>query len=178
MKHWQKDILILGLSVVAACMLVYMGTLSYLLQSTTQSFLVTSFISGIFFTSVFTIPLATVALAEIAGQHSLVMVGLFGALGAVLGDLVIFLFARRSLLTDFKELFHRKASRRMKALFRGRVWRFVTPTLGALVIASPLPDELGLAMLGLSKVSVQMLIPISYSMNFLGIVLVGLFVHV
>ena len=46
------------------------------------------------------------------------------------------------------------------------------PLTGAIIIASPLPDELGLAMMGLSRVPIAAFIPISYTMNFLGILLI------
>ena len=46
--------------------------------------------------------------------------------------------------------------------------------LGALIIASPLPDELGLAMMGVARIKLRVLIPISLVLNFAGIVLIGL----
>ena len=47
------------------------------------------------------------------------------------------------------------------------------PVLGTLVIASPLPDELGVAMLGLAKTDKKSFLIISYLGNFLGILAIG-----
>ncbi len=47
------------------------------------------------------------------------------------------------------------------------------PMLDALIIASPLPDEFGVSLLGLSKVRVAVLLPIAFVMNFLGILAVA-----
>jgi len=42
------------------------------------------------------------------------------------------------------------------------------------VVASPIPDELGLAMMGLSKMRTSLFVPVSLVMNSAGILLVGL----
>jgi len=41
-------------------------------------------------------------------------------------------------------------------------------------VISPLPDELGLAMMGLSKMKTSLFIPISFILNSLGILAIGL----
>jgi hypothetical protein len=54
--------------------------------------------------------------------------------------------------------------------------KWISPILGALIIASPLPDEFGLALLGLSRTRISILIPVSFIMNFLGVYLLLWFV--
>ena len=46
------------------------------------------------------------------------------------------------------------------------------PFLGAIIIASPLPDELGLVMLGDSKLKYREIAIISYVLNTAGILLI------
>lgn len=60
------------------------------------------------------------------------------------------------------------------SIFRLRIFRWSIAFLGALVIASPLPDELGLMMLGFSKIKTSFFVPISFLLNFLGILVIGL----
>src|SRR3989304_3240061 len=55
--------------------------------------------------------------------------------------------------------------------FRLRFFRWLIAFLGALVIASPLPDELGLMMMGFSKMRTLFFIPISFLLNSLGILI-------
>jgi hypothetical protein len=55
-----------------------------------------------------------------------------------------------------------------------RVFRAVMPFLGALIIASPLPDELGLVFLGISKLKTRYFLPLSFVLNFFGILIIGL----
>ncbi|HEY4478659.1 MAG TPA: hypothetical protein VI775_02350, partial [Candidatus Paceibacterota bacterium] len=47
--------------------------------------------------------------------------------------------------------------------------KWLSPLIGAFIIASPLPDELGVALLGMSKIRIAVLIPLSFTMNILGI---------
>jgi hypothetical protein len=49
--------------------------------------------------------------------------------------------------------------------------------LGALIIASPLPDEFGLALMGISRMRALVLMPISFVMNALGIYCIIWMVH-
>ena len=117
---------------------------------------------------------ATVALIKIAQFNSLWLVALLGAIGAVIGDLVIFYFLRDHLTEDFLELLkHGTSGKRIRHIFRSKIMRFSLAIIGALVIASPLPDELGLALLGISKIKSSLFIPISFLMNFLGIILIN-----
>ncbi|KKR47070.1 MAG: hypothetical protein UT80_C0011G0001, partial [Parcubacteria group bacterium GW2011_GWC1_40_13] len=65
--------------------------------------------------------------------------------------------------------------KRLFSIFRPKLFKWLIPFIGALIIASPLPDEAGLAMMGLSKMKTSVFIPISFALNFLGILAIGLF---
>ena len=132
-----------------------------------------AFIVGFFFTSLLTIAPAGVAFAEMAQSVPTIQLAAWGAAGAVLGDLILFYFVRDALSDDLMPLLRGPWLRKLKALFKSPMLAWAVPVAGALIIASPLPDEVGIAMLGLSKTDLRFLIPISYAMNFLGILLVG-----
>ena len=122
-----------------------------------------------FFVSVFTIAPASVALVEIAQANSLLLVAFFGGLGALVGDLIIFRFIKDRLSEDFVFLIKKARQERFLHIFRLRFFKFFTPFVGALIVASPLPDEVGLAMMGFSKIHLSFFIPVSFILNFLGI---------
>jgi hypothetical protein len=132
-----------------------------------------AFFAGIFFTSLFTLAPAGVALGEMAQVAPLFEVALWGAAGAVVGDLILFFFVRDFISADLMALMRGSWVKKVKGIFRSPFLSWAVPVAGALVIASPLPDEIGIALLGLSKKHLRFLIPISYIMNFLGILLVG-----
>ena len=58
-------------------------------------------------------------------------------------------------------------------MFEVKLLKSLFPFLGALLIASPLPDEFGVALMGLAKMPTSEFVPISFSLNFLGILVIG-----
>src|SRR3989344_6815522 len=129
----------------------------------------------IFFVSIFTAAPAGVVLFEIAAANSIWEVALFGGIGALIGDLLIFRFIKDSLSRDVRWLIHKTRQERLVSIFHLKMFRWIVPFIGALIVASPLPDEIGLAMMGLSKMKTSVFIPISFTLNFLGILVIGLF---
>ena len=131
--------------------------------------IVAIFIAGIFFTSIFTIAPASVALASMVSTVPLHTVALWGALGALCGDLILFYFIRDKFTEDlFGSMRPSFVKHFFKSLHMGFM-KWLAPVIGAAIIASPLPDELGLTLMGLSKMRTTVLIPISFGMNMLGI---------
>lgn len=177
-SNLMRDLGIIILSIVIAVILVKTGVLKELLISAQELKFIGSFVAGIFFVSVFTAAPATVVLAEIAQSNSIFLVAFFGGVGALVGDLVIFRFIKSRLSDDFLYLIKKSKSERLASVFRLKIFRWLTPFIGALIVASPLPDELGLTMLGLSKMRTSLFIPLAFLLNFLGILVVGLIVKV
>lgn len=132
-----------------------------------------SFVAGIFFTSLFTIAPASFVLGAMSLHAPVPIVALCGAIGAVVGDLILFYFIRDSIVEDISYIVDKKFLSRITAAFRYRMFRWIIPFIGAIIIASPMPDELGLAMMGLSKTNTRTLIAISFCMNFIGVLLVA-----
>ena len=169
------DLSIIALSILVAVIIVKANILSSVLVSTSSYKFLGAFIAGMFFTSVFTTAPAMVALGEIAVNNSFYSTAFFGALGAVLGDIVIFQFIRDELSVHFGELLkHNTIWKRLRTLFRLKYFRWFTFMLGGVVIASPLPDELGIGLLGVSKAKTNIFIPVSFFFNFIGILSIGL----
>lgn len=171
----MRDLGIITLSIVVAVILAKTGVLVDLLTSTQEWELLGSLIAGMFFVSIFTAAPAGVVLFEIAAANSIWEVALFGGIGALIGDLLIFRFIKDSLSEDIRWFMRKTKQERLISLFRFKFFRWFIPFIGALVIASPLPDEVGLAMMGFSKMKMAIFIPISFVLNFLGILVIGLF---
>lgn len=170
-----QDAAIIFISVLVAVILAKTGVLKNILISTNELGLFGGFLSGMFFTSVFTTPPAMVALGEIARIDGIIATAIVGAVGAVIGDLVIFRFIRDRFAEHLLELTgHKSLGKKLKALLKLRHFRWFTFFLGGLIIASPLPDELGIGLLGFSKMKLRWFIPLSFSFNFIGILLIGL----
>lgn len=174
-KLW-RDFAILSFSIIIAILLVKTGILKDVLGATRVWGLLGSFVAGIFFTSIFTTVPATVALAEMAQLNPLWQVAVVGAIGSLLGDWIIFSFIKDSITQDFAYLMEQHSWRRWRPVFHPKFlkWKWLATVVGALIIASPLPDELGLAILGVTKTKTVTFIGISLCLNFLGILIIGL----
>ena len=170
-----QDFLIVTMSIFFAILLVKTQILTIILDASPNYKILGSFIAGLFFTSIFTTAPAIIAIGEISQIQSVLHVAFFGALGAVVGDLIIFRFIRDKLSDHLMEL--------MKHIIQGakvtlrhhlKFFRWITFFIGGIIIASPLPDELGVGLLGLSKMSMKVFIPIAFFGNFIGIIALGL----
>ena len=169
-----RDFGIIVLSILIAIILGKTGVLERLITSTQELRFIGSFVAGILFASVFTAAPATIALGEIAQSNSVITVALIGGLGALIGDLLIFRFVKDKLSEDLLNLIKTSKSERLTSMTKIKGLKWVVPLIGALIIASPLPDEIGIAMLGLSKMKNSLFIPLSFALNSAGILVIGL----
>ena len=171
----MQDVAIIILSIFVAIILIKTEVLVRLLISTKELEMLGSFIAGMFFTSIFTTAPAIVALGEIANANSVFITALFGGMGALVGDLIIFKFIKNRLSEHLMELIgHQSGVKRLRVLFKLKYFRWLTFLAGGFIIASPLPDELGISLLGFSKMRTSFFMVLSFSFNFVGIVLIGL----
>lgn len=173
--HFTRNVLILALSLAAALLLAKAGLFETILHASQGAAFFGAFIAGLFFTSVITVAPATIALAAFGstGALSPFIVAAIGALGSVIGDFILFRFVRAEISEDFAALFKRPRVTRLVHALHLEAFRFFTPFIGFLVIASPLPDELGIALMGISKIRARSFALLSYTANFLGILIVA-----
>lgn len=169
----MRDLGIVALSVAVAFLLVKTGLVAEFLASAGGLRFIGSFIAGMFFVSVFTAAPAAAVLVELFEANSLLEVALAGGLGALLGDWVMFRFMRYHVANDLAYLLKHSGPRRLIAVFRLRCFRWLAPLLGALIVASPFPDEIGLALMGFSRLRTAVFLPVSFILNFLGILVIG-----
>ena len=137
--------------------------------------IIASFVAGIFFTSAFTIAPSAIVLSQIGGHVSPHIVAIIGALGATCGDLLLFTFIRDRFAKDLMNSLRPSIVKKILHSLHLGFLKWLSPILGALIIASPLPDELGLTLLGLSRTRILVLIPISFIMNTIGIYVIIMF---
>lgn len=168
-----KDLLIIAGSILIAVVLIKTNSIDKLLYPMRQWGFLGSFISGIFFTSIFTTAPAIVALIEISHHQNIFIVSMFGGLGASFGDFILFKFMRDSLSQHVVELYkHRKVGERIIKLLKLKYFRWITFLIGGMIIASPFPDEIGISMLGFTKMKTRVFLPVAFFLNFLGLLVI------
>ena len=171
--RFGQDISLILISIIFAFFIVESQIINKILAIFSTNVYVTSFFAGIFFTSIFTTAPAIVVLGELSQEGSVLFVAISGAIGAVIGDYVLFRFFKDRFAEDLKELFSCKSRRKWEIIFKKKIFRFITPLLGAFIIASPFPDEFGIMLLSMSHIRTAFFIPISFVFNALGIYIIG-----
>lgn len=172
-REVSQDLAIILMSVGFAYLLVDSGVISEWLVGSQGLEAIGPFFAGMFFTSLLTTAPAIVVFGEMAQVFPPLTIAFFGASGAVVGDLVIFSFVKDRFSEHLAALFRtQKPSARMKRLLRFPAMRWLTFLAGGLIIASPLPDEVGIALLGFSKMKLSGFVTVSFVFNFIGILIV------
>lgn len=172
--HWKhKNLLIFLLGILLAFFVSQNQSFrTYLLNLGDMGY-VGAFIAGALYTFSFTTPLSIVILSILSQTVNPVQLALIGGAGAVLMDLTIFRFVKDDLISDIKPLYDRFGGDHVTHVFNSRYFHWMLPVVGALIISSPLPDELGVTLMGIAKMKTIVFIPISYAMNTLGIFLIA-----
>lgn len=132
-----------------------------------------AFFAGMLFVSTFTVATSALVLLTLAETLSPIEIGLIAGLGAVVGDMTIFHLIKDNLSREIEDIYNNfDRKKHLKHLFHTKYFNWMLPVLGAVIIASPLPDELGVSMIGLSKMNTMKFIVLSFILNSLGIFLV------
>lgn len=170
-------------SVVLAVILSIMGVFDTLFADLGSLGYVGAFIAGLLFPITFTAPIATAALLYIGAHFDLVSSTLLATFGALIGDLVIFTFVKDRTLTEIEEIRseyriahrthdHYRRHKALRDLFHSKPFHALGLFLGGVLILSPFPDELGVAILASYKVDVKKFVPLSFLLNGVGILLI------
>lgn len=167
------DACIVIVSVLVAWWMVESQSVQALLSRLAGVNHLTTFVAGLLFTSVFTAAPSVALLSELAREQSLWSLAVIGGVGAMCGDFVLYLFVRDRVSKDLAYVAKQPKARRYMRLLSTSLPRFLWPLIGALVIASPLPDEIGVMLLGLSKVRQRVFLPLVFVLNGVGILLIG-----
>ncbi|MFA6297024.1 MAG: hypothetical protein WC629_00465 [Candidatus Paceibacterota bacterium] len=131
-----------------------------------------SFFAGIFFVSTFTVAPASIVLFKLAQLYSPIAVAITAGLGAVIGDYLIFRFLKDNVFAEIKPIFMMLGGSSLSRLISTPYFAWLAPVLGALIIASPFPDEIGVGLMGISKLKNWQFLAISFLLNSLGILLI------
>ncbi len=160
-------------SVVVAIILSRIELFHYLLLHLGSFGYLGAFIAGMFFVSTFTVATSALILLILAETLSPLEIGLIAGLGAVVGDMLIFRLVKDNLTNEIEDIYnHVDKKKHFKKLFHSKYFNWMLPVLGSIIIASPLPDELGVSLMGISKINPVKFIFLSYILNSIGIFLI------
>lgn len=173
-KVWKfNNLSIAGLGVILAILLVRQPEFVTQLHRIGEWGYIGVFFAGMLFSSTFTIAIGAVILLVFAETLNPIELGLVAGLGGVFADVLILKFFKSGLSSELQILFnHFDPRHHIKHLLHSKYFSWTLPLIGAMIIASPLPDELGVSLMGISRMRPASFLLISYVMNSIGIFLV------
>lgn len=175
LKKWHrwrfKNTSLLVMSLIAFVFLVQTPLVESIIQEVGQLGYLGAFITGIFFVSTFTVAPAIAVLFHIAEVLNPWEVALLAGLGAMLGDYILFRFMKDKVFEELRPVFMKLPKSKLNILFRSPYFAWMLPLFGAFIIASPLPDEVGVSVMGLSKIKRWQFFVLAFVLNSVGILL-------
>jgi hypothetical protein len=173
LKKWRRwkyeNTALLIVSLIAFFFLAQTPLLDSAITSLGNLGYIGAFIVGIFFVSTFTVAPAAVILFHLAETLHPIEVALLAGLGAMLGDFFIFRFMQDKVFDELRPLFLKLRTPKVKIMFKSPYFAWLLPLFGAFLIASPFPDEVGVGMLGLSKIKRWQFFVLAFTLNAVGI---------
>lgn len=130
-----------------------------------------SFIAGILYVSASTAALGILMLSDLAKTLSPIEIAIIAGLGGAVGDFVLFRFFKGYLITEITPIYNRLGGKHLTRLMYHKYFRWGLPIIGAIIIASPFPDEIGIALMGLSQTKNYQFILLSLALDITGVFL-------
>ena len=169
--HKFKNLTLVILSIVVVVLLSKNPQFNQLIASVGALGPVGAVIGGALFVCTFTVSLGAVILFDLAKRTSPLEIGAFAAIGAVFTDFVIFHYVKNNLVGEVEDLYEDISGHHFKVVVHSKFFGWFLPVLGALIMASPFPDEIGVSLMGISKMSPLKFLILSFILNGIGIVI-------
>ena len=167
MNNLQRWILLIGILIITI-LLIVTGKFTEIIALSGNFGIIGVLISGIFFGYGFTVIPATASLVYFTGSFNPIIIAFIGATGTMIGDLMIFNYIKNQIPDEIEDLIKSSKIRKLK---KTRYY-WIIPTIACFIIASPLPDEIGVSLLGSYKFDANKFMLLSFILNFIGILIV------
>lgn len=172
-KSWPyKNLTFSAVGLILALLLSKYEPFHNFLLSLGQYEYLSAFLGGMLFVSFFTIPIGAIILLVLAENLPLFPLAVVAGLGGVTADFIIFQFVKNNLSDEIEQLYNEFGGRHLKHLFHTSYFHWMVPLVGAVIIAAPLPDELGVSLMGLSKMKTVRFMEITFLLNAGGVLIV------
>lgn len=176
MQFWQrykyKNITLFLLSIIYAYFLFQYEGFHKALLTIVEFEYIGAFLAGIFYVSTFTMPTGIVMLFIISEKLHPLIIALIAGAGTVTGDLIIFHAARKHISSELLPLYYYFGGKHINRLLSHKYLNWLQPFIFILLMISPIPDELTIGIIGLSKMKTSKFLLLSYIFNTIGILII------
>jgi hypothetical protein len=165
--EWNHYKTFLILIVIALTLESYVtGALEAFLVGLRQYEYVGAFFAGFFYTYGATTPFSIAVFFVLSENLNPIAMALVGALGSVFSEYMIYSFAKGQADAVCKK-------KKIRFIVKNKYVVMLSPLIAGIIIASPLPDELAAAFLGVEKYDIKKFIAMAFVFNFLGILIIA-----
>lgn len=172
-RHWRyKNTSLLLLSVILFVVFAGSDWLENAISSIGDWGYAGAVLAGSLSVFTFTAAPALTILYFFSETHNVFELALLAGFGSVLGDFLIFSFFKDKIFDELEPIITRISRSPLGHIFHSPYFSWLTPVIGALIIASPLPDEMGVPLLSASKLTHWQFILLSFALNTLGVYLI------
>lgn len=129
-----------------------------------------TFLSGMFLSYGFTAATGAAILLITAKSQNIFLASIIGGIGGLCADLIIFNVLRYSFADELKKFSREKIVKEMGKRTPKKIKKYVLLAFAGLIIASPLPDEIGVSLLAASRtISQRVFALVSFVLSTAGI---------
>lgn len=172
-SHKHINLFLLAASAVVAYMLSqYVPFQQFLLQLGAYGY-VGAVLAGFLFSCSFTVTIGAVILAILAQKLPPWQIGLLAGVGGMTADLTIFHIIRDDIMEDLAPVYKKLGGSHLTKILHTKYFRWTLPVIGALIIMSPLPDELGVSLMDIAGMRASRFLLLSYVLNTSGMFMVA-----
>jgi len=168
MKHKFLQIAVILASIVIAIIIFRSDFVENTISNLGDFGFLGIFIAGIFYAYSFTVAPALATLILFAESFNPLLVSLLGALGATVGNYLLFHLIRDELPGEAEKLME-ELEKEESIILKKLKYHWILPLAVAIIFVSPLPDELGISLLGTAKFNPKKFILLVFFLHFIGL---------
>lgn len=132
-----------------------------------------TFITGIMFAYGFTAGPATAIFLILGSEQNIILAGIIGGFGALCGNYITFKIIRKGFNDELERLKKEKFIMKINGSIPHRLAHILIVVFAGLIIASPLPDEIGVSIIALDrKIPLKLFTLISFTLSTAGILII------
>jgi uncharacterized membrane protein YdjX (TVP38/TMEM64 family) len=170
LHRWKpRNFIFLAISLIVFIYLIELDSVKVFISSLGEFGYLGAFLAGIFFVSIFTVVPAIAVLLIISTKLNFFGMSFVGGLGSIIGNYIIYEFFKDGIYQELKPMIAHTKESYLIHVFRTTYFNWMVVVAGAIVLASPLPDELGLSILGLTNIKRWQFLLMSFVFNTIGI---------
>lgn len=169
-RYHAKGFLYLVIGIILAFWLSRSVPFQHFLISLETFGYVAAFVAGLLFVSTLTVATGAFMLISLSHFLSPIWLSIFAGIGATCANYLIFLFIKKHISFPIKYI-RKKGQHKKHHKELAKHGHWLLPFLGVLILASPLPDELGIILLSIYRMKSYQFVVLSFIFKVGGIFL-------